>query len=199
MDQISRRWTGQDTVLLLGLGLLVIGLGWGLKKPNGGSNKTEIIRVTPTVGVTVDSETWAEIGGEVVRPGVYKFRGAARYNDLLVAAGGLGARADREWVNLNINRAARLADGSKVVVPRVSQKIEVSPGAVAGVKMTDKVSLNQASLSELDALPGVGPVIAGRIVDYRTKNGGFKNIEEIKLVGGIGEAMWIKIKEKLTL
>jgi competence protein ComEA len=199
MEWGNRKWSSQDSVLLIGLGLLVIGLGWGLKKPNSNvNNKTEIIRVTPTLGQPLAVEVWAEIGGEVIRPGVYKFKGTARYNDLLVSAGGLGPRADREWVELNINRALRLTDGAKIVVPRVGQKIEPL-GQVAGAEINVSISLNQASQTKLEELVGIGPAMARRIIDYRTKNGGFKNVEEIKLVEGIGEALYNKIKDRIVL
>lgn len=184
---------------MIGLGLLVIGLGWGLKKPSTNfNNKTEIIRVTPTLGQVSEVEVWAEISGEVIRPGVYKFKGSARYNDLLVSAGGLGPRADREWVELNVNRALRLTDGVKIIIPRVGQKLEPM-GQVAGVETTENISLNQANQAKLEELVGIGPAMARRIIDYRTKNGGFKSTEEVKLVEGIGEALYNKIKDQLVL
>lgn len=198
MEWGMRKWSNQDSILLIGLGLLVVGLGWGLKKPIPGTNKTEIIKISPTPGQMEETEIVTEISGEVVKPGVYKFRGSARYNDLLAAAGGLTDGADREWLAINVNRAAKLTDGSKLFIPKVGQKIEVME-EVVGVETGGKISLNRASGKMLEELSGIGPAMAGRIMDYRTKNGGFKNIEEVKLVDGIGEALYEKIKDRLVL
>lgn len=198
MELPFRKWTGQDGVLLVGLGLLVVGLGLGLNKPKVNNFKTEIVRLSPTMGAKIEEEIWAQIGGEVIHPGVYKFKGQARINDLLVAAGGLGAKADREWVELNINRAARLTDGDKIVVPRVGEELRVNV-AVLGSQGQEKININQADVTDLDKLSGVGPVIGQRIIDYRKNNGSFKSLEEIKLVEGIGEALWNKIKDQISL
>jgi len=88
---------------------------------------------------------------------------------------------------------------TKVVVERNSMvKNDVVLGASLSA-VNGKISLNRASLAELESLPKIGPKLGQRIIDYRVKNKGFRNVEEIKLVDGIGEKMYEQIKEKLSL
>jgi competence protein ComEA len=101
------------------------------------------------------------------------------------AAGGATEDADLERINL----ATHLADQMQVYVPR---KGEIAPPPSNGVPpntSTEKININTASTEELDKLPGIGPVIAEAIIDYRTKNGPFKQIEDINAVKGIGDAV----------
>ncbi len=139
-----------------------------------------------TPGLVVD------VSGAVRRPGLYRLRPGARVADALARAGGATARADVEAVNL----AAPLADGQKVLVPRThpASAGPASPAAGAGGP-AGRVSLSTATLEELDALPGVGPVTAQRILDYRQKQGGFRSVEELDAVPGIGPARLEQLRE----
>jgi competence protein ComEA len=125
--------------------------------------------------------------GAVARPGLYRLPEGSRVDDALTKAGGPQPKAALELLNL----AAPLADGQQVVVPA---KGDAAAGAAAGAAGSalgapqSKVHLNSASLEELDTLPGVGPVTAQRILDYRTENGAFQSVEELDAVPGIGPA-----------
>ncbi len=112
-------------------------------------------------------------------------------------AGGLSIGADRQWVEKNLNRAETVIDGQKIYIPNSSEDIETK--ANTSTVKNNKISLNNGSLSDFDILPGIGPSIAQKIIDYRTEKGGFKNIEELKLVGGIGDKLFEKIKDKVGL
>lgn len=191
-----------DGILILGLVMVVIGIGIAVKDKFP-ETKIEMVRSSssPTAAkelTQVYSEVYFDISGEVLRPGVYKLVYGSRINDGLIAAGGLALNADRDWVDKNINRAEKISDGQKIYIPKVgeSESLKVESQKVKG---SEVVSLNKATLEQLDTLPGIGPAIAGRIIDYREKNGGFKNIEELKLVSGIGDKMFEEIKEKITL
>jgi competence protein ComEA len=120
--------------------------------------------------------------GAVRRPGLYRFAGGSRVADAVRRAGGATRRADLTQINL----AAEMADGLQVVVPRRQ------PGGVAATGGAEApagpVHLNTATLEQLDALPGVGPVTAQKIVDYRTENGGFTSVDDLDAVSGIGPA-----------
>ena len=131
------------------------------------------------------SPLFVNIVGAVRRPGLYRLKEGARVADAVTRAGGPTAKAQIESVNL----AARLADGEQIVVPRrglvASGGIASAPG---GTVATGPVHLNSATLEQLDALPGVGPVTAQKILDYRQKHGSFGSVDELDAIAGIGPA-----------
>jgi len=190
-----------DGLLILGIILLVIGIGINFK--SNFWEKTEVkvtsknISPTPIVDVQVNSKVTIDMAGEVINPGVYELKNGDRVIDALIVAGGLGAKADREWVEKNLNQAEKLVDGQKIYIPRIGEEIKVD-NKVLG-KTDSIVRLNTATIEDLDKLTGIGPAIAQRIIDYRTKNGGFKDINELKLVSGIGDKLFEKIKDEIAL
>ncbi|MGY2084197.1 helix-hairpin-helix domain-containing protein [Blastococcus sp. SYSU DS0539] len=123
--------------------------------------------------------------GRVGRPGLVTLAPGARVADAVTAAGGLLPDADPASVNL----AAPLADGQQIAVGVPGAVADGAPagGAPAGAA-GGRVDLNTAGVAELDALPGIGPVLAQRIVDHRTRAGGFRSVEELDDVPGIGPA-----------
>lgn len=125
--------------------------------------------------------------GAVRRPGLYRLPEGSRVADALKRAGGAREQAALELVNL----ASPVADGQQVIVPRAdgsgSQAASGGGSAPAGAQ-TQPVLLNSATLEELDTLPGVGPVTAQKILDYRTEHGAFGSVEELDAVPGIGPA-----------
>lgn len=123
------------------------------------------------------------VAGAVRRPGLYRLPEGKRVADAVARAGGATAPADTAAINL----AAPLADGMQVIVPsRVASRVAGAAGAVAPAPA--RVSLSSATTAELDALPGVGPVTAQKIVDYRSAHGGFRSVEDLDAVPGIGPA-----------
>ena len=121
-----------------------------------------------------------DVVGAVRRPGVYRLRAGARVQDAVVRAGGLTRRADP----LTVNLAAPLADGEQVVVSARGSPGAGGSGAAAGAP----VSLNTATAEQLDALPGIGPVTAQKIVEYRQQHGGFTSVADLDAIPGIGPA-----------
>ncbi|HVR32512.1 MAG TPA: ComEA family DNA-binding protein [Acidimicrobiia bacterium] len=120
------------------------------------------------------------VAGEVRRPGVVHLPIGSRVLDAIEAAGGATAAAVLSQVNL----AAELVDGTQIVVP---SRLESGPAtAVADDGM---VAVNRATITELETLPGVGPVLAGRIVAHRDEHGPFERVEDLLDVSGIGEAI----------
>lgn len=202
MKENWREFKWVDGLLILGLILVVIGVGMNFKKGFWEKDKTVVVsQPTPTGKVDVESnnKVTIDIAGEVINPGVYTLEAGSRINDGLVAAGGLAAKADREWVEKNINRAEKLNDGQKIYIPKIGENAGVKTLGVSVAPTGGHLNLNRATVAELDRLSGVGPALAQAIVDYRNQNGGFKNIEELKLVPGIGEKLFAKIKTKVTL
>jgi competence protein ComEA len=189
-----------DGLLVLGFLLVILGIGINFRDQFMEKGKTEI--VSNNIGSTekndtqVNNEVMIDISGEVIKPGVYKLEKGAILDDAIVMAGGLGDNANLSWIDKNLNRAEKLYDGQKIYIPNVVEDGTV----VLGVSTTKNIiRINTASLEDLDLLNGVGPSIAQRIIDYRTEVGGFKSIEEIKLVPGIGDKMFEKIKNDIQL
>jgi competence protein ComEA len=120
--------------------------------------------------------------GAVRHPGVYRFAEGARVVDAVRAAGGFSSRADRAAVNL----ARLLVDGEQIVVARRGPHGAVAPKG--GAETGGLVNLNSATVADLDGLPGIGPVLAQRIIDYRDQHGPFRSPQDLDKVSGIGPA-----------
>jgi len=119
------------------------------------------------------------VAGEVLQPGVYELPFGSIIQDAIDAAGGLTTDASQDRVNL----AAALEDGQQVYVPGIA---EAAPAIPDSGNATAPVSINTASAPELERLPGIGPVIAQRIVEYREQHGPYQRIEDLLEVEGIG-------------
>ncbi|MBE0669510.1 MAG: ComEA family DNA-binding protein [Anaerolineales bacterium] len=146
--------------------------------------------------------------GAVPRPGLYEFAEGARVQDAIDAAGGLLASANVDAVNL----AALLTDGQQLNIPYKDGEAPAEAPAEPELPSssnsedenssnsanTDLININTASLEELDSLPGIGPTIAQRIIDYRTENGPFTTIDEIMDVPGVGPSTFDEIKDLIT-
>ena len=133
--------------------------------------------------------------GEVQRPGLYRLRDGARIADAVRRAGGARQGADLAALNL----AAPLVDGVQVLVPSRAATEPGTPsssgGAAAGVT---SVSLSSATVEELDELPGVGPITAQKIVDYRAEHGPFASVDDLDAVPGIGPTRIEQLRELVT-
>jgi competence protein ComEA len=136
--------------------------------------------------------------GAVHKPGVYTLEQGARVADAINAAGGAGAHAELSAVNL----AAKVTDGQQVIVPERGATVTPSAGATSAAGAGTPaaiVNLNTASAEELDTLQGVGPSTAQKIIDYRTANGGFKSIDELKNIPGIGDVRFAALKDHVSI
>jgi competence protein ComEA len=152
------------------------------------ADSTRVLSVSMPPTSSSGPAVLVHVVGQVRHPGLVRLSSGARVADALRKAGGTTRRADLSAVNL----ARLVADGEQVFVPAPGQSPPSSaargptPGASAGGG--SPVDLNNATESELDALPGVGPVIAGRIVAWRQEHGRFATVEELTEVSGIGDA-----------
>lgn len=127
------------------------------------------------------------VAGAVRQPGLYRLAEGKRVADAVARAGGATAPADTASINL----AAPLADGMQVVVPsRVA--------GAAGTAAVGRVSLSSASVAELDALPGIGPVTAQKIVDHRLAHGGFRSVDDLDAIPGIGPVRVEQLRELVS-
>ncbi len=178
------------------LGLLLAGGIWvAARAPDGESVQ---LRPAPT-----PEPLQVHVTGAVVRPGVYDLLKDSRVLDAVEAAGGFVAEADKNALNL----AARVEDGERLGIPYVAGYVPdeeegfvvVSEGTPSPLAGEDLVDINNASLEELDKLPGIGPTTAQKIIDYRDENGPFARIEDIVNVSGIGSATYADIKDLITV
>lgn len=138
------------------------------------------------------------VSGAVARPDVYALPQGSRVKQAIEAAGGFLPEADEARVNL----ALPLYDGQQVHVPRVGEASlppAASGGGTVAASSQNPVNINTASLADLEALPGIGPALAQRIIDFRQANGQFERIEDIKHVRGIGDATFESLREYITV
>lgn len=144
------------------------------------------------------AEIVVDVGGKVRDPGVHRLPAGSRVADALRAAGGVRPGTDTE----DLNRARFLIDGEQVVVGGPAALGVGSggtagggpAGSVPGAGPAAPVPLNTATVDQLDTLPGVGPVLAQHIVDYRTQHGGFRSVDELREVNGIGERRFADLR-----
>ena len=139
--------------------------------------------------------------GCVKNPGIIELEEGARIDDAIQLAGGLTEEADLT----NVNLAYKVEDGQKIYIPNIHdvEEKEIIQENQEGIfneeSETGIVNINTAKQTELETLPGIGPTIALRIIEYREENGKFTNIEELKEVEGIGEAKWEQIKDFIEI
>ena len=139
-----------------------------------------------------------DVAGRVRRPGVVRLPLGARVVDAIAAAGGVKGEVDLSSINL----ARVLADGEQVLVGAMVSAGSQGTGPTttgAGGAQGGVIDLNAASLDQLDTLPGVGPVLAQRILDWRTAHGRFSSVEELQEVSGIGEARFADLAPRVRV
>jgi competence protein ComEA len=182
-----RQVVGAAAAVVVGLLLLVRHLGGG-----GGSTPA----VTPLQApvrpkAAAQKLLVVDVAGAVRRPGLYRLRSGSRIDDAIASAGGPTAKAQLDTVNL----AAPIADGEQVVVPgRGPGGVAAASSPAAGSSPTAPLDLNSATLEQLEGLPGIGPVTAQKILDYRQQHGAFHSVEELQGVPGIGPAHMAQLK-----
>lgn len=158
--------------------------------------------VAPAAGPSAAAEVVVAVEGKVGKPGVVRLPAGARVADALAAAGGARSGVDVALLNL----ARKVVDGELILVgvtPPPGSTVAAGPAAVLpagpGGAPTGPVNLNTATVADLDSLPGVGPVLAQRILDARTAQGGFRAVGDLRKVDGIGAARYEQLKDLVTV
>lgn len=188
----------------LGAFLLAVGGGDGAVRLDGGTRIDDVTSPVPggSAGAEVDGqggELVVEVVGAVRRPGVYRMPAGSRVGDLVEAAGGYGPRVDTAGAEQALNLAARLGDGDQVRVPSrddralTGQAPGASPASAGGT-----IDLNEATQAELEALPGVGPATAQKIINAR-EEAPFGAVEELRSRGILGEKTFEKLRDLVTV
>lgn len=159
-----------------------LGLPPGKLGPSGAPSGAEAILV--------------HVAGKVRHPGVVELTSGARVIDAIEAAGGVRAGTDLTTVNL----ARQVVDGEQIVVGLPGLVgVTASGGSSASPGESGPINLNTATVEQLEQLPGVGPVLAQRIIDYRSANGGFRSVEQLREVTGIGDARFQELASKVRV
>ncbi|KUL42974.1 DNA-binding protein [Streptomyces regalis] len=145
---------------------------------------------------TAAPEIVVDVSGKVREPGIHRLPAGSRVADALRVAGGVRPGTNTD----GLNRARLLVDGEQVIVGGPAAALGPVPGtgpggaAVAGAAPSGPVSLNSATVDQLDTLPGVGPVLAQHIIDYRTQHSGFRSVDELREVNGIGDRRFADLR-----
>lgn len=166
---------------------LAVAVGAGVWYGSRSESSVSLEAVGGVSYATVADTIVVHVSGAVVRPGLVTVPSTARFADAIAAAGGAVSGADLGVLNL----AAPVRDGDQIVVPVPGEAPSVGGEADRGV------DLNRSSAAELEDLPGVGPVLAARIVAFREENGAFSEVEDLLDIGGIGEAKLAAMRDAI--
>lgn len=186
--------------------VLVALLGWrALRAEPGGASASAASPGSATrPGAAVVRQAPAErplvhVVGAVRRPGVYRLSPGQRVQDAIRRAGGAGRGADLQAINL----AAKVADATQVVVPRRGAAVAGAPAATAGAPAAGAasapVNLNSATAEQLDTLDGVGPATAQKILEFRRQHGGFRSVDDLAQVSGIGPKRLEALRSQVSM
>jgi len=189
------------------VGLLVLAIALRVHAHGGGGGAPPAtVSLAPPGGARAPAaapaapvrELWVDVAGAVRRPGLYKVPAGSRLAAAVERAGGVSRRGDEAGVNL----AAPLHDGEQVIVPRRGAAAGSAPAAGAGSAAaggsSGPISLSQATEAQLETLDGIGPALAGRILEYRQQHGGFRSLDELKEVSGIGDKRFEALRGALV-
>lgn len=188
----ARLRLGVGAAVTLGLVVLSAAVGWGILRGQAAPNETVPLEDGGGASVSQPAGIYVHVLGEVQTPGLYLLAPDARLVDALAAAGGSLESADLRAINL----ARPITDGEQIIVPAEGETPEIpqTPGVVDG-----KVDLNTADLATLETLPRIGPALAQRIIDWREQNGGFRSVDDLLAVPGIGEKLMEGLREQVRV
>lgn len=196
---------GLTTMLLVGIYLMIAPPATSLTN-HPEAISTDENRSTENISQPTETsgQIVVDIAGAVQKPGVYFLPANSIVEDGINIAGGFNKLADLNLIAKTINRAESIESHSKIYIPKRGDNINIintttTPNLSQNQTSASLININTASVTELDLLPGVGPVTAQRIVDHRLQNGDFKSIEEIKNVPGLGDAKFEALKDLIKI
>ena len=165
-----------------------------VNEENSNTKKEKEVENISTKEVTV------YVSGAINNPGIVTLNQGDRLSDAVDKLGGMTEDADFNQVNL----AIKVEDEKHYIIPKIGEKIEIpveqrQESALENKENSTKININSATIEELDTLPGVGEATANKILNYRSENGNFNSIEEIKNVNGIGDKKYEEIKDLISV
>ena len=213
LDNLTKK---QKIIVIAIAGIVAIGIMYFIYNKNqvkediNIENEILVNNVSTNENNTNDDIVIIHITGSVKNPGIVKLKEGSRIEDAIEAAGGLTENADITKVNL----AYVVEDGTKIKIPSASEEdigdediidsksgenIVIEENTVSSNNSTQNININKATEKEFETLPGIGPSLASKIIEYRNQNGKFGSIEDIKNVNGIGDSKYEKIKDLITV
>ena len=213
---LDKKKKKQKIIVIAIAGIVVIGIMYFIYNKNqvkediNIENEILVNNVITNENNTNDDIVIIHITGSVKNPGIVKLKEGSRIEDAIESAGGLTENADITKVNL----AYVVEDGTKIKIPSASEEdigdediidsksgdnIIIEENAVPSNNSPQTINVNKATEKEFETLPGIGPSLASKIIEYRNQNGKFESIEDIKNVNGIGDNKYEKIKDLITV
>jgi competence protein ComEA len=189
-----RKWVNDNhrRVILAGVGVLMIGAGVFWWKSGTIVEDSDVKILSSEIG---SQEIVVDIAGAVARPGVYRLKTDTRIEDAINSAGGLTGEEDQVWVEKNLNRSAKINDGQKIYIPRKSQISNPNNQTNSNIQIQNtKININSAGVGELDKLPGIGEVTAGKIISGRP----YTQTEELLTRKIVSQKVWEQIKDTVS-
>lgn len=185
------------------IGLVCLGYGFFSLRPQTPDPQFQSLDAPATatkIATPIPKQITIDVEGAVAKPGVYKIAADSRIQDAIGAAGGLSTDADHQQVAQNLNLASPLTDGGKLYIPAVGEQMMTSGMGSNGSSGTSvagasTVNINQASEEALDALPGVGPVTAQKIIAGRP----YQTVQDLLDKKVVGQSVFTKIKDQVTV
>lgn len=177
------------------LALFISGLlmtGYGLFHEPKNDSEIELVKANLAQPAKSEAKLLVDVSGAVLNPGMYELKDGARVQDALVMAGGFDEDADKDYISQYLNLAQKLSDGTKIFIPKKNQDAR----SIAGVSsVTTLININTATESELDTLPAIGMVTAGKIIDARP----YQEIGELVDKKVVGQKTFDKIKDLISV
>ncbi|TSC64020.1 MAG: competence protein ComEA [Microgenomates group bacterium Gr01-1014_93] len=182
---------------LVGIVLIIGGMvASGIGRPSNQVKSQDF----PKESLVAPQKISVDVSGAVNSPGVYELQADARVEDAIKSAGGFTDSANAQYISKSLNLAQKLSDGAKIYIPRVGESISAgsglqTAGSVAGASAKASVNINSASQSDLESLPGIGPVTAAKIISGRP----YAKTEDLLNQKIVSKATFEKIKDQLTI
>ena len=190
-------------IMLLGIGYSILGRGHGLDSATAKA-LPKLTDPIPTLSIRQIKPVtlFIDVSGKVKHPGVYSLPAGSRAIDAIRMAGNSLPKIDLSDINL----AHLLVDGEQILVGQSQQNVsssssssDTSRNRTVKKRPHGPISINSADIAQLDSLPGIGPVMAGRIIAYRKQNGAFSAIEDLRKITGMGKSKFAEIKALVRL
>lgn len=195
LEELKEKVIQDPLVIALGLSATIfVVAGIFLLLPQKNETSIRVLEESPSES----GEAVLDIAGAVLKPGVYKLPAGSRLSDAVAQAGGFAPNADAEYISKSINLAQKVSDGAKIYIPKKGEAVQSFSSQNSGALSSSiggKININTASQSQLESLPGIGPVTAGKIIAARP----YQGVDELLVKKIVGQKTFEKIKGDISV